>query len=66
MNITEVLSAAKRAGITFYLEQNKLAFKAPKGAFPPELKKQVLLVKGAIPGAKGSDVTIKPSVKVKK
>ena len=45
MNLTEVLSAAKKAGITFYLEDNKLAFKAPKGAFTPELKKCVLSVK---------------------
>ncbi len=31
-----------------------------------DLEKQVLLVKGAIPGAKGSDVTIKHAVKVRK
>ncbi len=31
-----------------------------------DTEKEVLLVKGAVPGAKGSDVIVKPAVKVKK
>jgi large subunit ribosomal protein L3 len=30
-----------------------------------DLKKNLILVKGAVPGSKGSDVMIRPAVKIK-
>ena len=45
MSLTQVLAAAKKAGVSFYLEDGKLAFKAPKGAFSASLKSQVIAVK---------------------
>jgi amino acid adenylation domain-containing protein len=48
MTVIEVLAAAKKAGVNFYLDQGKLAFKAPKGAFTNELKQQVVLVKNEL------------------
>ncbi|MBQ4814054.1 amino acid adenylation domain-containing protein [Pseudoalteromonas luteoviolacea] len=41
MKIEALFNQASKAGVYFYLEQNKLKFRAKKGAFSDELKAQV-------------------------
>ena len=45
MMVAEVLAQAKKAGISFYLENEKLAFKGPKGAMTASLKEKIIAVK---------------------
>ena len=45
MTAHELLSKARAAGIKLWLDGDELKFKAPKGAFTPEIKSQLIKFK---------------------
>ncbi len=45
MNTSELLLLAARAGVTFWLDDNRLAYRAPKGRMTDELRGEIILHK---------------------
>jgi hypothetical protein len=45
MNTSELLWLAARAGVTFWLDDDRLAYRAPRGSMTDELRKEIVLHK---------------------